>query len=39
MMDLAKAGQSDNGYTIAFAVVSWVLQRDGVKRAREMYKR
>ncbi|KAH7662036.1 U3 small nucleolar RNA-associated protein 6 [Dioscorea alata] len=39
MMDLAKAGQSDNGYTIAFAVISWVLQRDGVKRAREMYKR
>ncbi|KAJ0983039.1 hypothetical protein J5N97_011294 [Dioscorea zingiberensis] len=39
MMELAKASKSDNGYTIAFAVVSWVLQRDGVKRAREMYKR
>ncbi|KAJ0982963.1 hypothetical protein J5N97_011218 [Dioscorea zingiberensis] len=39
MMELAKASKSDNGYTIAFAAVSWVLQRDGVKRAREMYKR
>ncbi|XP_008778548.1 U3 small nucleolar RNA-associated protein 6 homolog isoform X2 [Phoenix dactylifera] len=39
MIALARAGGTDRGFSIASAIVNWVLQRDGIEQAREMYKR
>ncbi|KAL6647631.1 hypothetical protein ACP70R_015068 [Stipagrostis hirtigluma subsp. patula] len=39
MLSLSSAGGSDSGASVSSAVVGWVLQRDGVKQARKMYKR
>ncbi|XP_027088032.1 uncharacterized protein [Coffea arabica] len=36
---LTKFGGSDNGFSLGSTVVNHVLQRDGVQRAREIYKR
>lgn len=36
---LANAGGSYSGYAVSSAIVNWTLQRDGIKSAREMYKR
>ncbi|XP_042026743.1 U3 small nucleolar RNA-associated protein 6 homolog [Salvia splendens] len=36
---LAKDGGNDSGFSLSSTIVNYVLQRDGVERAREMYKR
>lgn len=36
---LAKDGGSDSGFSLSSAIVNFVLQRDGVKPAREIYRR
>lgn len=36
---LAKDGGNDSGFSLSSTIVNYVLQRDGVKSAREMYKR
>ncbi|KAG1347372.1 U3 small nucleolar RNA-associated protein 6 [Cocos nucifera] len=36
---LARAGGTDSGFSITSSIVNWVLQRDGIEQAREMYKR
>ncbi|XP_020093053.1 U3 small nucleolar RNA-associated protein 6 homolog [Ananas comosus] len=39
ILSVAEDGGSDCAATISSAVVNWVLQRDGIQRARETYKR
>ncbi|KAL5198329.1 hypothetical protein ABZP36_001841 [Zizania latifolia] len=39
MLSLSSAGGGDSGASVSSAVVGWVLQRDGIKQARKMYKR
>uniref|UniRef100_A0A1D1Z1E6 U3 small nucleolar RNA-associated protein 6 n=1 Tax=Anthurium amnicola TaxID=1678845 RepID=A0A1D1Z1E6_9ARAE len=39
MTHLAKIAGDDSGYSISCAIVNWVFQRDGIQRARDMYKR
>ncbi|XP_072955999.1 uncharacterized protein [Typha angustifolia] len=39
IISLARAGGRECGASISSAVVSWVVQKDGIKRAREIYKR
>ncbi|CAI9092598.1 OLC1v1027882C1 [Oldenlandia corymbosa var. corymbosa] len=39
MVSLAKHGGSDNGFSLSSTIVDQVLQRDGIQRAREIYKR
>lgn len=39
LVSLAKDGGSDNGFSLSSAIVNFVLQKDGVQRAREIYKR
>lgn len=39
MIALARAGSTDSGFSITSAIVNWVLQRDGIEQARELYKR
>ncbi|KAL6880370.1 hypothetical protein ACP4OV_011935 [Aristida adscensionis] len=39
MLSLSLAGGSDSGASISSAIVGWILQRDGMKQARKMYKR
>lgn len=36
---LAKDGGSDDGFSLSSAIVNFVLQRDGLGSARELYKR
>ncbi|XP_011096052.1 U3 small nucleolar RNA-associated protein 6 homolog isoform X2 [Sesamum indicum] len=36
---LAKDGGSDSGFSLSSTIVNYILQRDGVESAREMYKR
>ncbi|XP_022848287.1 U3 small nucleolar RNA-associated protein 6 homolog isoform X1 [Olea europaea var. sylvestris] len=36
---LAKDGGSDSGFSLSSAIVNFVLQRDGAKAAREIYRR
>lgn len=36
---LAKDGGSDIGFSLSSAIVNFVLQKNGIQRAREMYKR
>ncbi|KAG8385756.1 hypothetical protein BUALT_Bualt03G0078400 [Buddleja alternifolia] len=36
---MAKDGGSDSGFSLSSTVVNYILQRDGVQSAREMYKR
>lgn len=36
---LAKDGGSDVGFSLSSAIVNFVLQKDGIQSAREMYKR
>ncbi|KAE8736232.1 L-ascorbate oxidase-like protein [Hibiscus syriacus] len=36
---VAKFGGSENGFSLSSAVVNFILQKDGLKRAREVYKR
>ncbi|KAL3820725.1 hypothetical protein ACJIZ3_006630 [Penstemon smallii] len=36
---LAKDGGSDGSFSLSSIIVTYILQRDGVERAREMYKR
>ncbi|XP_047064850.1 uncharacterized protein LOC124672712 [Lolium rigidum] len=38
-LSLSSAGGSDCGASVASAIVGWVLQKDGIKQARKMYKR
>jgi len=39
VVSLAKDGGSDDGFSLSFAIVNIVLQKDGIKSARAMYKR
>lgn len=39
MLSLSSAGGSDYGASVSSAIVGWVLQKDGIKQARKMYKR
>ncbi|CAK9176057.1 unnamed protein product [Ilex paraguariensis] len=39
MVLLAKDGDSDSGFSLSSAIVNFVLQKDGIQCAREMYKR
>lgn len=39
LVSLAKDGGSDDGFSLSSAIVNVVLQKDGIKRARDMYKR
>ncbi|XP_077253913.1 U3 small nucleolar RNA-associated-like protein [Tasmannia lanceolata] len=36
---MARGGGTESGFALSSAVVNWVLQKDGIQRAREMYKR
>ncbi|KAI3456471.1 hypothetical protein Pfo_013134 [Paulownia fortunei] len=36
---LAKNGRSDSGFSLSSTILNFILQRDGVESAREMYKR
>lgn len=36
---LAKDGGSDDGFSLSATIVNFVLQRDGLGSARELYKR
>ncbi|VAH30928.1 hypothetical protein VPH35_021075 [Triticum aestivum] len=38
-LSLSSAGGSDCGASVSSAFVGWVLQKDGIKQARKMYKR
>uniref|UniRef100_A0A0E0CHN1 Suppressor of forked domain-containing protein n=1 Tax=Oryza meridionalis TaxID=40149 RepID=A0A0E0CHN1_9ORYZ len=38
MLSLSSAGGSGCGASVSSAVVGWILQRDGIKQARKMYK-
>jgi U3 small nucleolar RNA-associated protein 6 len=38
-LSLSSAGGSDCGASVPSAIVGWVLQKDGIKKARKMYKR
>lgn len=39
LVSLAKDGGSDDGFSLSSAIVNAVLQKDGIKSARDMYKR
>ncbi|XP_059624280.1 uncharacterized protein LOC132267202 [Cornus florida] len=39
LVSLAQFGGSDGGFSLSTAIVNFVLQKDGIQRAREMYKR
>uniref|UniRef100_A0A0D9WUM8 Suppressor of forked domain-containing protein n=1 Tax=Leersia perrieri TaxID=77586 RepID=A0A0D9WUM8_9ORYZ len=39
MLSLSSAGGSDCGASVSSSIVGWVLQKDGIKKARKMYKR
>lgn len=39
LVSLAKDGGSENGFCLSSAIVNFVLQKDGIQSAREMYKR
>ncbi|GFS29410.1 hypothetical protein Acr_00g0006530 [Actinidia rufa] len=39
LVSLAKDGGSDDGFSLSSAMVNFVLQKDGIRRARDMYKR
>lgn len=39
LVSLAKDGGSDDGFSLSSAIVNVVLQKDGIKSARDMYKR
>ncbi|VAH46642.1 unnamed protein product [Triticum turgidum subsp. durum] len=39
MLSLSSAGGSDCGASVSSAFIGWVLQKDGIKQARKMYKR
>ncbi|KAL8198161.1 hypothetical protein R6Q57_029969 [Mikania cordata] len=39
LSSLIRDGGSDDGFSLASAIVSFVLQRDGIQSARDMYKR
>ncbi|KAJ6819684.1 U3 small nucleolar RNA-associated protein 6-like protein [Iris pallida] len=39
MTALAKGGGNDSGFSVSLAVVKHILQRDGIRHAREMYRR
>ncbi|KAI8567365.1 hypothetical protein RHMOL_Rhmol02G0116200 [Rhododendron molle] len=39
LVSLAKDGGSDDGFSLSSAIVNIVLQKDGIKSARDMYKR
>ncbi|KAH7858849.1 hypothetical protein Vadar_028680 [Vaccinium darrowii] len=39
VVSLAKDGGSDDGFSLSFAIVNIVLQKDGIKSGRAMYKR
>lgn len=36
---LIKDGGIDDGFSLSSAIVNFVLQKDGIQQAREMYKR
>lgn len=38
LASLARDGGSENGFSLSSAIVNFVLQKDGVQHAREMYK-
>lgn len=39
LFSLAKDGGSDNGFSLSTAIINFVLQKDGIQHAREIYKR
>jgi U3 small nucleolar RNA-associated protein 6 len=39
LVSLARNGGSENGFSLSSAIVNFVLQKDGVQHARQMYKR
>ncbi|KAG9443404.1 hypothetical protein H6P81_014744 [Aristolochia fimbriata] len=39
LMSLAHSGDSSGGFSVSSAFVNWVLSKDGIRQAREMYKR
>lgn len=36
---LIKDGGSDDGFSLSSAIVNFVLQKEGIQQARDMYKR
>ncbi|KAK7292424.1 hypothetical protein RIF29_08203 [Crotalaria pallida] len=39
VISLARDGGSDNGFSLSSAIISCILQKDGIQHARDMYKR
>ncbi|ESW25959.1 hypothetical protein PHAVU_003G080200 [Phaseolus vulgaris] len=39
VVTLVRDGGSENGFSLSSAIVSFVLQKDGIQQARDMYKR
>ncbi|OMO64822.1 RNA-processing protein, HAT helix [Corchorus olitorius] len=39
LISVAKYGGSDNGFSLPSAIVNFILEKDGVQHAREVYKR
>ncbi|XP_061345521.1 uncharacterized protein LOC133291297 [Gastrolobium bilobum] len=39
VFSLARDGGSENGFSLSFAIVSFILQKDGIQQARDFYKR
>lgn len=39
IVSLAKDGGSDDGFSLSAAIVNFVFQEDGIRKARDMYKR
>ncbi|XP_057462272.1 uncharacterized protein LOC130752506 [Actinidia eriantha] len=39
LVSLTKDGGNDDGFSLSSAIVNFVLQKDGIQRARDMYKR
>lgn len=39
IVSLARDGGSENGFSLSSAVVSFILQKDGIHKARDIYKR
>ncbi|KAJ1405572.1 U3 small nucleolar RNA-associated protein 6 [Sesbania bispinosa] len=39
VVSLARDGGSENGFSLSSAIISFILQKDGVQQARDIYKR
>lgn len=39
LLALAKSGGNEDGFSLSSAIVDFVLQKDGIQRSREVYKK